>query len=667
MSLKIEMNYSRFAFLSVVLLLYQSSMSFAALRSYNFTIHSETRAPDGVSREVYLINGQQPGPLIDVDEGDSLEIFVQNNLPVDTTIHWHGILQRASPQMDGVPGVTQYPIPAGGNFTYRFNLRDEYGFFWYHSHLRAYYNDAIRGPLLVRPLPSRRRPFEQLASTEGERKLLMNAERDAPSILLNDWTHDPSDVIWSRYFTTGAFPNCVDSILANGNGRVQCLPEFQNGMMPKADPTSLSTSSTAMMMSGMNKRMKMDGSSMDMGTTTMAMEGPTRTTVPDTATTASTTMMMASLGPRGCAMPMMFNPGYNASSLPPETCTNTTSNLLNISANGTTGWLALNLVNSGAVSALRVSLDGHSMFVYAADGSFVQLQEVKVLHMALGQRYSVMIRLNQMPGNYYLRFATYPVGDMQQVMEGQAIISYNTTSNISTDAMDDPSIVWMLKNGSAKSEASLLNPWKLAPFESNSPPSKAADRTQLFAINQTGVTAWVMNKAPFTEPRVPILYGAQSEGWLANTTIRMPSNSVIDIVMNVANESLDTMGHPMHLHGHKFWVLGTGTGTFPYATAQEAPKSLINLQNPPYRDTVELPSSGWAVIRYITDNPGAWLMHCHLQWHIVSGMAVVLIEGEDKLPGLLGSKAPPTISTAVSFRSGYQHIAWATVAIFLLF
>lgn len=54
----------------------------------------------------------------------------------------------------------------------------------------------------------------------------------------------------------------------------------------------------------------------------------------------------------------------------------------------------------------------------------------------------------------------------------------------------------------------------------------------------------------------------------------------------------------MHLHGHKFWVLGTGTGAFPYATTQDAPKSLINLQNPPYRDTVELPSSGWVAIRY---------------------------------------------------------------------
>lgn len=45
---------------------------------------------DGVSRHVFLINGQQPGPLIEADEGDNLEIFVKNDLPVENTIHWHG-------------------------------------------------------------------------------------------------------------------------------------------------------------------------------------------------------------------------------------------------------------------------------------------------------------------------------------------------------------------------------------------------------------------------------------------------------------------------------------------------------------------------------------------------------------------------------------------------
>lgn len=49
----------------------------------------------------------------------------------------------------------------------------------------------------------------------------------------------------------------------------------------------------------------------------------------------------------------------------------------------------------------------------------------QVLHISLGQRYSVMIRLDQVPGDYYLQFASYPTGDMQQVIEGQAILSYS--------------------------------------------------------------------------------------------------------------------------------------------------------------------------------------------------------------------------------------------------
>ena len=87
---------------------------------------------------------------------------------------------------------------------------------------------------------------------------------------------------------------------------------------------------------------------------------------------------MPPLSPRGCMPPMMFKPGFNVSSLPPETCENTTSPLLTIPADQSKGWLALNLVNSGAVSALSVSLDAHTMFVYAADGLFVELQEVNV-------------------------------------------------------------------------------------------------------------------------------------------------------------------------------------------------------------------------------------------------------------------------------------------------
>lgn len=689
-----------------------SQSSSARLRSYNFTVHSGVRAPDGVPREVYLINNQQPGPLIEAEEGDDLEIFVKNDLTVETTVHWHGILQRGTPQMDGVPGVTQFPISPGGNLTYRFSLKHEYGFYWYHSHFRAYYDDAIRGPLMIHPSPMRRRPFEALATNDSELSALLQAERNATSILLTDWYHRLSDDVFAQYIETGAFPNCVDSLLANGMGRVQCLPDYilQAGaglgiQPPAASDTSrfsdmpmasVSMDSMSMAMPTTHKRAMTESSDMDMtasngptmsnpiavtsGTTPQPPAGPTS----KASTMSMSGMSSMSLGPRGCSPPMMFNPGFNISSLPPETCTNTSSPLLTVSANYTQGWLALNLVNAASVSGLSVSMDAHSMFVYAADGLFVKLQEVKVLQISIGQRYSVMVKLNQPPGDYLLRFASYPWGDMQQVIEGMAIVSYKVDPTDGIDSVDlrqDPASVWMLTNGSAKSSSFTLDTQLLAPLDGNTPPSDAADVTRSFAINQTDVTTWVVDGYAYSESEKPIIYGNVSDGWDANTTLHMPFNATIDIIMRIANDSMDTMGHPMHLHGHKFWVLGSGTGSFPYNTVLDAPQSIINLRDPPYRDTVDLPPSGWAAIRYTTDNPGAWLLHCHIQWHLVSGMALVLVEGEEQLPGLIGasinataprSPFPEPSNTAMKssafLRVRHSSIAWAVaVALSLSF
>ena len=79
---------------------------------------------------------------------------------------------------------------------------------------------------------------------------------------------------------------------------------------------------------------------------------------------------------------------------------NTTSQQLVVNANASQGWLALNLVNSGAVSNLKVSLDSHSMHVYAADGLYVTPQEVKV-----GSPLSMIIKL---PSSNVDRFLKSP-------------------------------------------------------------------------------------------------------------------------------------------------------------------------------------------------------------------------------------------------------------------
>lgn len=76
-------------------------------------------------------NGSTPGPLIEAVEGDRVRIVVHNKLPEPTTVHWHGLeLPNA---MDGVPGLTQDPIPPGETFVYEFDLHQN-GTFFYHSH-----------------------------------------------------------------------------------------------------------------------------------------------------------------------------------------------------------------------------------------------------------------------------------------------------------------------------------------------------------------------------------------------------------------------------------------------------------------------------------------------------------------------------------------------------
>jgi hypothetical protein len=87
----------------------------------------------------------------------------------------------------------------------------------------------------------------------------------------------------------------------------------------------------------------------------------------------------------------------------------------------------------------------------------------------------------------------------------------------------------------------------------------------------------------------------------------------------------------MHLHGHDFWILGHGSGVFNTTTDM----ANLNFVNPTRRDTTLLPAGGWVVIAFQADNPGAWLMHCHIGTHISAGLGVQFLEQKDKitLPG----------------------------------
>ena len=86
---------------------------------------------DGLIIHEWGYNGTSPGPVIEVAEGDRVRIYVTNNLPAPTTVHWHGVILPCG--MDGVSGVTQPKIPPGETFLYEF-IFPEAGTFMYHSH-----------------------------------------------------------------------------------------------------------------------------------------------------------------------------------------------------------------------------------------------------------------------------------------------------------------------------------------------------------------------------------------------------------------------------------------------------------------------------------------------------------------------------------------------------
>lgn len=130
---------------------YEESPNTGVIRSYHFTIARGYKAPDGVRKSVLLINGQFPGPTIEANWGDTIQVTVNNQIsgPEEgTALHWHGLIQKETPWFDGVPSVQQCPIAPGSSFTYSFKA-DLYGTSWYHSHYSSQYAGGLLGPMII--------------------------------------------------------------------------------------------------------------------------------------------------------------------------------------------------------------------------------------------------------------------------------------------------------------------------------------------------------------------------------------------------------------------------------------------------------------------------------------------------------------------------------------
>ncbi|THV04436.1 laccase [Dendrothele bispora CBS 962.96] len=168
-------------------------------------------APDGKYRDTVAagINADTantPGPLITGNKGDKFSLnvideLVDTSLSTSTSIHWHGLFQHTTNWADGPSGVNQCPIVANNSFKYEFQVPDQAGTFWWHSHFRTQYCDGLRGPFIV-------------YDSEDPHADLYDIDDENTIITLADWFHISTNTL---VMTPGA-PRS-NSTLINGVGR----------------------------------------------------------------------------------------------------------------------------------------------------------------------------------------------------------------------------------------------------------------------------------------------------------------------------------------------------------------------------------------------------------------------------------------------------------------
>lgn len=484
---------------------------------FDFTIEKVTLAPDGFTRQLSTVNGQYPGPAIEVNKGDRIVMKIHNKLGEPTAIHAHGMLQRGTPWFDGVPWMAQCVIPDNYDFTYDFTVPDQVGTHWYHAHETMQYVDGVFGPLIIHD------PDDPYKSEYDEEIIVM----------LNDYHHTNAQILLKQFLTPesqGVEP-VPDNGLINGKSNFDCS---------KAPPGS---------------------------------------TCVDNAGLAK--------------FEFVQNKKYR-----------------------------LRIINTSAFSAFFFSIDKHEMEVIEADGLYTKRNTIHRLPINVAQRYSVIVTANQPVDNYIMRseFQKECMPDAAASLPIiKAIVHYEGAPD-DPEPKDNP---W----SDSLAECVDLDQRTLQPLEEEKIPesTKKLELNIAFHKNTTGVVRAFLNESSYIPdinfPTLDKIFkGVPINESSANAYVFDKPGEVVDIYFI----NTDDGDHPFHIHGYQFWVLGTGNGT-------EVDENDLNTNNPIKRDTATIPASGWIAVRFVSDNPGVWGIHCHMEWHLESGLLMQLITLPDEI------------------------------------
>jgi iron transport multicopper oxidase len=279
------------------------------------------------------------------------------------------------------------------------------------------------------------------------------------------------------------------------------------------------------------------------------------------------------------------------------------------------------LVSISCLPSFLFSIDSHTMTVIEVEGTNVQPLEIDGVELFAGQRYSVVVTANQPVSNYWIRALPNPETGEFNFFDYNNVAVFRYQGAPDQFPPDPSQNVPMIHNPLIESNLHPLDP---TPVPGDPQPGGADININLVAVLNDARTAFLMNGVNFEAPSVPVLLQILSGAKKASDLL--PAGSVYGLERNKSVELTIPGGaiggpHPVHLHGHAFSVV------------RSAGNSSYNFVDPIIRDVVSIGNTGDNVtIRFFTDNPGPWFFHCHIDWHLTAGFAVVFAEDVPEVP-----------------------------------
>lgn len=331
---------------------------------------------DGMKRTLTVVNRMMPGPSIEVCLNDTVIVDVKNHLMSEgTTIHWHGMHQRKSPYMDGVPYISQCPIPPRQSFRYNFNAENAGTHFW-HSHLGLQRGNGVFGAFIVR------NPVELHEN-------LYDFDMFEHTLITNDWTHQPANSIFTAHHHGGG-DNKPSNILINGRGKY-----FGN-----MTATSVATSQAFSYQNTLkNFRIEVKDEIEEEILLTTSEQHETTTLYEaiiiedEDTTTENEKVIDRAESEFRRPKRALFQPEEESSLVPYEVFTVVKGHRYRFRH-----------INAGFLNCpIELSIDNHTITAIASDGKSLEPLEATFLVTYAGERWDFVINTNQEVGNYFIR------------------------------------------------------------------------------------------------------------------------------------------------------------------------------------------------------------------------------------------------------------------------